>query len=125
MSVRIDFDTQQQLVMVTFEGPVELKDILAMRARVASDPRFNDRMARVLDMRLAEFHIAAADVQVAAQARRENPLGRKLAFIVSRSVDFGLTRMMQGMLGGDSTMRVFYDMEKALRWLQSESDSPK
>ena len=74
------------------------------------------------DLRESDLsEVSGDDALRFSQGNTEVPVGTRLAFVVPRPVDYGVSRMISTRMeiaGTNSTIGQFYDIEEAINWLK-------
>jgi hypothetical protein len=121
MSIEVTLDKEQDLITRTLSGQFPIDDIIAKLKETVEHPDYHPGMKSLNDLR--EFVPVSdssnvrrmAEYLLANAAERE---GLRAAIVVSRTVDYGMTRMLQAMADTPSfSLAVFYDIDEAKRWL--------
>ena len=112
-------------VSVVTSGDATAEALSAYSGAVLADPNYRPGLRVLVDHRRADLSRLTSD----AYARRAEQFardrvdadGHRIAYVVASTVDFGVTRMAQGLAGGklDAEMdwRVFRDIDQAREWL--------
>ncbi|UCF05396.1 MAG: hypothetical protein JSV33_16045 [bacterium] len=128
MGVTTDIDIESKIRMHKVTGALQRDELIAVLDKVYKTPGYDPDMDVVWDLREADLtSFSSEDIQAV-----RNFVGRKwgtggksrAALVVSRDVEFGLTRMYEVYLESDtkSQVHVFRDMDKAMEWIRSEND---
>jgi hypothetical protein len=113
----------QNLVVNTIQGHFNFSDYLTLMERILNDPRFQPAMHMFwdfLDSTLVEF--TSDDFEkirsYIQQNRARRGSGYRAVFLVSKDVDYGLSRMYQ-IISEELPVQfeVFRDREAALAWI--------
>ena len=124
MHCTIHIDDARAVATVRITGRVTVAEAERAFERLAAHPQYHDGVARLWDLREAKFTGFALNdmrrIGDAAIATLSNPSGR-VALLVAREVDFGLSRMYQATGGETLPLQVFRDLEAAEVWLKSDS----
>ena len=123
MKHELFFDENRHCFIVRTHGDASVKGFDALVKSIVSHPQWQAGMNVLLDHRdLEQSHLKASDIQKIARVvgnyRKEYGDGRS-AFVLSKSVDFGLARMWQGYSEDrvDFESKAFYNMDEAIQWL--------
>lgn len=123
MDLVFDQESEKGVVVGTAHGRLrlqELKESASVFWREVDAP-----VARVLwDLREATFELSSGDVEEFAHfGKRHSPFaGLKMAFLVSRDLEFGLIRMFEIFRATESAQTaVLRDKSQALQWLTGDS----
>ncbi len=106
-------------------GDATAEALSAYASAVIADPNYRPGLRVLVDHRRADLSrlTTAAYTRRAEQFARDrvDADGHRIAYVVASTVDFGVTRMAQGLAGGklDAEMdwRVFRDIDQAREWL--------
>lgn len=123
MTISYDIIPDQHLVVNTVKGRFDFDGYRNLMERILNDPRFVPSMhmlwdfttSTLIDLSNDDFEGIKNYIQKNAERRGS---GYRAAFLVSKEVDFGLSRMYQ-MLSEDLpvTFEVFKDREEAMSWI--------
>jgi hypothetical protein len=111
-------------VLITTSGDASVDEIHAVIQEGLADPRFHKDMKVLMDHRrtrwwaLSNDEIRRRAALIRADAQR---IGRhQVAFVVGSPVDFGIGRMLQGLVEGDVLFesQVFESLAAARDWLR-------
>ena len=126
MDCTIDIDVASAVATVRLTGLITVAEAARAFERLAAHPQYRDGVARLWNVRKAEFSKITSDdirqISQAARATLSNPRAR-VALLVARDVDFGISRMYQSTAGETLPMQVFRDLESAEAWLRGSDDS--
>ena len=123
MEVRFSHD--KNIAYLKLSGPVTDKEILGLFDVAVADDRYRLGMGRLWDFREADLaQLNAGTIAAMANHPMKYPSGIndvKVAFVASRALEFGLSRMFEVFAGnaGDTNVAVFYSMDEAEAWLQA------
>jgi hypothetical protein len=121
MSIEISIDKTRNLLTATMVGLVSVDSFIhALEAALQEEPHFPAGFSALIDMREAVHGASSDDIGNLADYLAHEPrlVGSKGAIVVTKTVTYGLMRMLQ-MHTDDApmTMSVFYEMDEAERWL--------
>jgi len=115
-------DEEKNIAYIRMTGPLNRESILEAFDAAVSDKRYRKGMGRLWDFRDAD--LSALDSSAIAEMAKYSmrfPQGIndvKVAFVASRELEFGLSRMFEGYSReAKTTVSVFYTMEDAVAWL--------
>ena len=122
--IEATIDKGNGLITRTLTGQIAIEEIIAKLRETAAHPDYHTGMKSLNDLRdfvpvsdstnvrqIAEYLLANA-------AERE---GLRAAIVVSRTVDYGMARMLQALVDTPSfSIAVFYDIDEAKQWLGVE-----
>jgi hypothetical protein len=120
MSTHYSIDPQRALVLTVFEGNATDEDLLAHVRALEADPRFDRRMAELIDLSgVTTSTVTSAGVRMTASSP-VHALTARRAFVAPTDLLFGLTRMYQSYWtqGQDAEVEIFRAVEPALEWLE-------
>ena len=121
MTVDVQVDAAAGLVVAVLEGPVRLEGLVEGIDRMVNDPGFHTGMDILVDMQRHVHQASSADMRGLAGAltsRSEYLKGTRLAAVVSKTVSYGMIRMLQTFVdGAPFQVGVFYSPEAAKEWL--------
>ena len=123
MPIDVCIDTGRNLITRTGRDLVTVDECIQTVEYVLTHPDYQPGMKSLSDMRDVSHQLTADDVRRIAQVvagTREEPLSTRAAIVVSKTVSYGLSRMLQIHLEGEGlplALSVFYDMDEAERWL--------
>ena len=121
MIVDVRVDRGAGLVVAVLEGPVPLEGLVEGIDRMLSDPDFRAGMDILVDMQRHVHQASGADMRRLGDAltsRLEYLKGTRLAAVVSKTVSYGMIRMLQAFVdGAPFQVGVFYTPEEAKEWL--------
>ena len=113
-------DTEQDLVVRVLTGEIEIDEIIASLDNMTEHPGYHAGMKSLNDLREFVPTSSASNVRLMADYLLSNPLeqGVRAAVVVSRSVDYGMTRMLQALADSPAfSIGAFYDIDEAKEWL--------
>jgi hypothetical protein len=125
MILTTNIDKEANLRLHTVTGAVEKDAVLARLSEIYSRSDFDPDMNVLWDLREADLSsFSSADIETVRDfvGERWGTGGTsRAALIVSRDVDFGLSRMYQMLLEGytSSSVQVFRDYDEAFNWITS------
>ena len=124
MEFSISWDGEPEDVTVTTTGPTSVEELDAMVRALVADERYRAGLCILIDHSEAQWSsLSMADARRRAALLEEqaSELGQpRVAFVVSRTADFGVGRMMQLMTEGKALFesRIFYSTDEARTWLR-------
>ena len=122
MELVIDKHSEKGIVVGIAKGPMRLPDLRESAATFWREVSGSE--ARVLwDLREVTFDLSAADVEQFAEfGKRHSPFaGLRMAFLVSRDLEFGLLRMFEVFRATERTQTaVFRVRAEAIHWLAQD-----
>ena len=122
MTISIHIEPESGMAIATWSGVLGLSDARDGASALWNAPGWLGQSA-VWDFREATFSLSTADIrEVAAFITGHQPKTppARIAFVTTRDVDFGLSRMFEAHRTDPRTeFQVFRDYEKALNWARS------
>ncbi len=125
MPCTYDIEVDTHIVHILFVGTVTVADRLAMYARIGADPRVDrDALVRMLiDQRKMDneptFEDLESILEYGGTQRAEQSRSVRAAIVVTRTVLFGMGRMLATRSEHLANVRPFYDVDEAREWLLS------
>ena len=119
MNLRID--DEKNIAYIKLSGQLSKKVILSAFDLTVSDKRYKKGMGRLWDFRDAD--LSSLDSEIITQMAQYSlsfPPGIndvKVAFVVSRDLEYGLSRMFEISSNAKTPIFVFRSMDEANRWL--------
>jgi hypothetical protein len=117
-------DKERRLVMTTASGVTTMGDALAHQQRLLHDPDFASNFSELLDFtHVKRLDMSTENVSELAQTNVFSPDSRR-AFLVSSDAAYGFARAFESLRErmGEHGIRVFRNLEDALRWVFSEKE---
>ena len=125
MPAEFAIDKSNDILLRKVSGEVSPGEIMASLAESISHPDYHPGMRSLIDMRGFVSKSKYTDIRQLAGFLSEHVdaiKGMQAAVVVSRVVDYGLTRMMQALVDSpDFSIAVFYDIDEAKKWLGAVS----
>lgn len=122
MTISIHIEPETGVAIATCCGVLRLSDARDGASALWTAPGWLGQSA-VWDFREATFSLSTADIrEVATFITSHQPTTppARIAFVTTRDVDFGLSRMFEAYRADPrTTFRVFRDYEEALHWARS------
>ena len=129
MEFTIHIDDGGAVATMRLTGPVTVTDLEKVIEQMATHPQYHEGMARLWDLRKAKLPRVTQDdmrrLGDISRAKTSIP-GTRVAVLVAKDVDFGVTRMFMSTEGESllASTNVFREAEAAEAWLRaSDSDS--
>lgn len=117
MPITYTIDHAQRFVLITATGAVTVDELVAMQARIGSDPAFSPDVSGLTDLR-ETLPLPAMGVDMRRLAHTTPfGIGAKRGILASGDVNFGLSRMLEVFATGKHDVRVFRDADAAYAWL--------
>jgi hypothetical protein len=116
---------ESRLVVTRAAGVLKLRDLEENRAALLADPAFDPTYDHLFDLRgVGSIVFPTEDVERATSVRAFSEASRR-AVVAPEDLSFGLARMYGAHRGDLSELvRVFRDLDQALRWLERDPESP-
>jgi len=122
--MELRFDEERNLVSIELKGSLTREVILGALDACISDERYRSGMGRLWDFNEADLSSLAADtIKEMAQYSLKFPPGVgdvRVAFVTNRDLEFGFSRMFELSSMAKTPIRVFREMDHALRWMADE-----
>jgi len=129
MPASVHRDPDTGIWIFRLSGVVEPKQVLEAYQEMRASPAFRPDSPRLWDARETEGGPAVAALDLVRMARSKgSEAPHRVAVLVQRDVDFGLSRIFQAHSEDarqQATVRVFRDRAAALAWLLGEASSPE
>jgi hypothetical protein len=127
MEITTTYDHQANLRIHTVKGDVNLEEFLAELKKIGREPKEIADMNSLWDLREAD--LAVFKQQHVEKIKNtvvhfwESSSSMKSALVVSRDVEFGLSRMYELKTSDEvpTDIITFRDYDKALEWLKKDS----
>ena len=116
-------DKEHKVVLSTASGVFDLAAAAAHQDQLLADPDFDPSYSQLLDFsHVTSVQINADDVRKLAQRNMFWPCARR-ALLVTSDLEFGFGRMFQMLRenAGEKGIRVFRNLEDALKWIFNEA----
>jgi hypothetical protein len=116
-------DKEHRVVLSTASGVFDLTEALAHQDQLLADPDFSPDYSQLLDFsQVTSMQINADDVRRLAERHVFWPCARR-AILVTRDLEFGFARMFQMLRenAGEKGIRVFRNLDDALKWIFAEA----
>jgi hypothetical protein len=118
------FDEEKYIVYIKLSGRLDKKFILSAFDLSVSDKRYRIGMGRLWDFRDADLSSLDNETIVEmAQYSKKFPRGInnvKVAFVVFRDLEFGLTRMFEMSSRAKTPIHVFRTIAEAEEWMMPQ-----
>ena len=120
--MELEFDSEKGIAYVRLTGHLDEQTILAAFDQVVADERYRPGMGRLWDFREADLSgLDSATIRRMAHYSLRFPPGIndvKVAFATDRDLEFGLSRMFEGMaLDTKTPIAVFRSVAEAEAWM--------
>ncbi len=121
MGYRYAIDLDTQTTTIAFEGTVTPEVISALRAELDENPDFTPEFHLLIDGRgISDLKGMGAEV-IRSMARNRGSLrvpGALRAFVLTRDIYYGLSRIFTAIGDRDGDMAVFRNYDDALAWIE-------
>ena len=123
MNISIHIDHKAGIRQHKVTGPIDIEELKIFLKRLYAHPDFDPIMNAIWDLEEADFsEVSSSDVRSVIDVVRKywGTEGKsKAALVVSKDVDYGLTRMYEILMSGVSASQVmvFKNMKEAHDWL--------
>ena len=125
MEISTEIIKEKNLRQHSIEGLINVPELIDYLKQLHNAPDFDSGMKVLWDLRKADLSLVSTpDVRSIMESvvKPWRKIERnKAALVVSGALDYGLSRMFQIMMGGEttSTITVFKDLGKAKEWLET------
>ncbi len=123
MEISTEINKNNNIRCHTIKGLIDASELIGFFEKLYSLPDFDLGMKALWDLREADFSaLLPSDIRsiMDCVGQRWGKDGKsKAAIVASRDLDYGMSRMFQIMLDGETTSKVtvFKDINKAEEWL--------
>ena len=123
MEISTQFNEELNLRIHKVEGPIDVDQLKEMLSALYKSPEYDPNMNALWDLRAADFTSVTTEQVASMTGMVEKYWAKegqsKASLIVSRDLDFGLSRMYEMLLSGSSPdkVMVFRDYDEAEKWL--------
>jgi len=128
-AMELKIDQEKNIAYIKIIGSVSSKDILDAFDIAVSDEKYQKGMGRLWDFTEIDLSLLDSSViPIMAQYSKKFPPGIcdvKVAFVVTKTMEYGLTRMFKVYSDMDAKTKVniFYTIDEAEKWMMQEKDS--
>ena len=127
--MELQIDQEKNIAYIKIIGPVSSKDILDAFDIAVSDEKYKKGMGRLWDF--TEIDLSSIDssaIPSMAKYSLSFPPGIcdvKVAFVVTKTMEYGLTRMFQthSELDAKTKVNIFSTIDEAEKWMMQKEDS--
>ena len=124
--MELKIDNRKKIAHITLRGPLSREEILKAFDEVVADKNYKKGMGRLWDFREADLSLLTTDtVKQMAQYSLNFPAGIndvKVAFVTSRPLEYGLSRMFEMTSRAKTPLRVFDNIDEAQKWMMQADD---
>lgn len=119
----LNFTPAKKLVIIQRFGDINLSELLAGVGRMFDDPRMEEVMFVLSDLRNANLAVTSSEMSRHADYCREQFKDRdtKIAVVAERNVDFGMARMFE-QLSTLEFVATYHSVEDAYKWFDIPYD---
>ena len=127
MELSTEINKEKNIRYHVVTGPIDVDELINVLQAIYGATDFDPEMNVFWDLQKADSSAVSSDDVYRLKKYVSNKWGRggnsRAALVVSREVDFGMSRMYQIMMEGDnpSKIKVFKDLHEAEQWLAEES----
>lgn len=127
--MELKIDQEKNIAYIKFIGLVSSKDILEAFDIAVSDEKYKKGMGRLWDF--TEIDLSALDSSAIPSMAKHSLLfppgisDVKVAFVVTKTMEYGLTRMFQthSDLDAKTKVLIFNTIDEAEKWMMKKEDS--
>ena len=117
----LSIDEEKNIAYIKLSGVLSSKAIIDAFDLAVADKRYKDGMGRLWDFRDADLSSLESETVISmAQYSSKYPSGIndvKVAFLVSREIEYGLSRMFQMTSESKTPIQVFRVLDEAEKWM--------
>ena len=126
MKYSLEIIPEKNLIKEIWEGELSYQDMIeSWKQHLLSHPDYIKGMNLIADYRNAQFNITGDEVRRIAEWVNTKIKVKYLAIIVTRTVDYGISRMFQSFSGGNYSAweesQLFYSFDEAVQWVESKN----
>ena len=124
--IRYRIDDARGLIFETWEGEISAVDLRNFLATYLDDPKVLELRRTLGDLRLAEIKFTGSDLMNIVSnvvIPRLRGASWKTAILVSKPVQYGVSRQWQVFAESFSEDSLFYDIDDAMTWLLMSAPS--
>jgi hypothetical protein len=126
LAMELKIDNRKNIAHITLRGSLNREEILKAFDDVVADKKYKKGMGRLWDFREADLSLLTTDtVKQMAQYSLNFPPGIndvKVAFVTSRPLEYGLSRMFEMTSRAKTPIRVFDSIDDAQKWMTNPED---
>ncbi len=117
-------DTAARLVSARIEGILTFGRIVHYASSLRTDPRFSPAFSELVDLRGVEsVHLAAHEIMMLADDVDPFSSKSKRAFVAQSEAQIHVAQFHRILRPESSTIRVFFSMDEARQWIESDESS--
>ncbi len=121
--MELKIDQEKKIAYIKIIGPASSKDILDAFDIAVSDKKYKKGMGRLWDF--TDIDLSSLDSSVISEMANYSlkfPSGIgdvKVAFVVTKTLEYGLTRMFQihSSMGAKTKVEIFNTIDEAEKWI--------
>jgi hypothetical protein len=130
MPTNYEIRPAERLIILRFVGELVAEDLIDILRRLYGDPQFDESFNCLIDNRASirpftrnDLERVYTEVQHPSRTSASRP---RLAIAVGSEVQFGVSRMFQGLVKNmlNLDIAVFRDLEDAAQWIASGAPPP-
>ena len=127
MALTIDYDPGLDAMVLKAFGKVTYQDIAHHAQELLSHPSFTVNISQLFDCTEGKLSLTAEELQQLAvdftRLSLQMGFNRRLAIVLSRDVDYGITRQYEALFQPDPRVeiRAFRSLENAHQWLRQRA----
>jgi hypothetical protein len=124
MHISTHIDTEKQIRTHNVHGMLNVNELTRQLREIYSSPEYDPDMNVIWDLRKADFSAIEASEVTSFMEFVSKHWGQggksKGALVVSRDLDYGMSRMYEMLMEGatTSTITVFKNIDEAKKWLE-------
>ena len=122
--MNLKIDEEKNIAYIKLSGLLSKETILTAFDKTVSDKRYKNGMGRLWDFRNADLSALDSDTVVEmAQYSLKFPSGIndvRVAFLVSRAFEYGLSRMFEMSSDSKTPISVFWRMDEAEKYMMAK-----
>jgi len=127
--MELKIDQEKNIAYIKIKGPVSSKDILEVFDIAVSDEKYQKGMGRLWDFTEIDLSsLESSAIPMMAKHSLHFPPGIcdvKVAFVVTKTMEYGLTRMFQihSDLDAKTKVLIFNTIDEAEKWMMKKEGS--
>ena len=129
LGMELKIDKTKNIAHIKLTGTLNSKEILKAFDDAVTDKNYKKGMGRLWDFRKADLSsLTTVTVKQMAQYSLNFPPGIndvKVAFVTSRPLEYGLSRMFEMASQAKTPISVFEDIDDAVKWMVKKTDEYK
>jgi len=127
MEISTEINKKKNIRSHIVRGAIDISELTEYLKEIYNSPDFDPEMNVFWDLRKADFSYVSSEDVWSFKRYVGNNWGTegksKAALVVSHDFDYGMSRMYQNMMDGETSSEivVFRDIEKAKEWVEVET----